>query len=370
VSASISRDDLGLLFEVLRSKGYELIGPRVRQGAVVLDGLATPEDLPIGWTDRQDGGTYRLDRGPGSALFEYGVGQDSWKKFFFPPVVRLWDARRSDGGPGFEIEEKPLDVPKYALIGVRPCDLRAIAIQDRIMSGGEYSDPIYMARRKMAFVVAVNCTRPCGTCFCHSMGSGPRAFSGFDLAFTEVIEPGRHFFVAEVGSVQGREVLSNIPHSDATADEIRAGEERVMAAADSMGRWINTNDIGELLKNSYEHSRWEKISRRCLSCGNCTLVCPTCFCTVFEDYTDLSGDHAHRLRCWDSCFTKDFSYIHGGSVRVSTKARYRQWMIHKLATWLDQFGTSGCVGCGRCITWCPMGIDISEEARIIREDAQ
>jgi sulfhydrogenase subunit beta (sulfur reductase) len=370
VSASISRDDLKVLFEVLSSKGYELVGPRVRHGAVVLDEIISPEDLPVGWTDHQDGGTYRLKRRPGSALFTCGVGQDSWKKFFFPPVMRLWNARRSDGGSGFEIEERPRDVPRYAFMGVRPCDLRAIAIQDRIMSGGDYSDPVYTARREKAFVIAVNCTQPCATCFCHSMGSGPRAFSGFDLALTEVIEPARHFFVAEAGSVQGREVLSNIPHSDATVHEIRAGEERVMAAAELMGRRINTNGIGELLKSSYEHPRWQEIARRCLSCGNCTLVCPTCFCTVFEDYTDLSGDHAHRLRSWDSCFTKDFSYIHGGSVRVSTQARYRQWMIHKLATWLDQFSTSGCVGCGRCITWCPVGIDISEEARIIRGEAQ
>jgi Fe-S oxidoreductase len=100
------------------------------------------------------------------------------------------------------------------------------------------------------------------------------------------------------------------------------------------------------------------------------MVCPTCFCTTVEDVSDVTGDHAERWRRWDSCFTLGFSYIHGGSIRNSGKARYRQWMTHKLASWIDQFGTSGCVGCGRCITWCPVGIDITEEARAIRDGGQ
>ena len=109
------------------------------------------------------------------------------------------------------------------------------------------------------------------------------------------------------------------------------------------------------------------MAERCLTCGNCTLVCPTCFCTNVEDVGDLTGDHAERWRVWDTCFSVDYSYIHGGSVRPSGRARYRQWLTHKLATWHDQFDSSGCVGCGRCITWCPVGIDITQEVAAIRE---
>jgi ferredoxin len=130
---------------------------------------------------------------------------------------------------------------------------------------------------------------------------------------------------------------------------------------------MESRDVKDLLYRNLEHPRWDEVATRCLSCANCTMVCPTCFCTTVEDVTDLSGEHAERWQRWDSCFTQAFSYVHGGSVRPSTKAKYRQWMTHKLATWLDQFGSSGCVGCGRCITWCPVGIDITEEVRAIRE---
>jgi sulfhydrogenase subunit beta (sulfur reductase) len=134
-----------------------------------------------------------------------------------------------------------------------------------------------------------------------------------------------------------------------------------------MGRTMDTKGIKELLYRNYENPRWDDVAKRCLTCGNCTMVCPTCFCTTVEDITDLTGEHVERWRKLDSCFTMDFSYIHGGSVRSSPRARYRQWMTHKLATWIDQFGTSGCVGCGRCITWCPVGIDITEETGAIRD---
>jgi sulfhydrogenase subunit beta (sulfur reductase) len=132
-----------------------------------------------------------------------------------------------------------------------------------------------------------------------------------------------------------------------------------------MGRYLETEGLASLLKSSPDHPRWDDVARRCLNCANCTLVCPTCFCTTVEDTTDLSGQHAERWRLWDSCFTLGFSYIHGGSVRSSAKSRYRQWLTHKLSNWHDQFDTPGCVGCGRCISWCPAGIDLTEEARAL-----
>jgi Fe-S-cluster-containing hydrogenase component 2 len=133
-----------------------------------------------------------------------------------------------------------------------------------------------------------------------------------------------------------------------------------------MGRSLEAAGLDKVLLAGLESPRWEATAARCLSCANCTMVCPTCFCTTVEDTTDLTGDHAERWRRWDSCFTLDFSYIHGGAVRRTTASRYRQWLTHKFATWFEQFGESGCVGCGRCITWCPAGIDVTEEARAFR----
>ena len=365
--AVVELSGLERLFDALRAEGYRLVGPRVREGAIVYDELASADDLPVGWTDEQDGGKYRLRKRDDDARFGYAVGPHSWKKFLFPPVTRLWEATRR--GSDFEIVKRNESVSKFAFLGVRACELHAIATQDKVFMGGAFVDPVYAARRKNIFIVAVNCGHPAGTCFCVSMNTGPQATSGFDLALTEVIENSVHYFVVEIGSDAGARVFDQVEHRIATQAEVKAAKQVVARAAGRMGRTMDTAGIKELLYRNYEHPRWDDVADRCLTCANCTMVCPTCFCSTVEDVTDLQGEHAERWRKWDSCFTMSHSHVVGGSARHSTKSRYRQWMTHKLATWIDQFGTSGCVGCGRCITWCPVGIDITEEVRAIRASA-
>ena len=365
VKLAIERDDLQLIIDGLARRGYRVVGPTVRDGAIVYDSVARLDELPVGWTDQQDGGQYRLERRGNGALFGYAVGPHSWKRFLHPPMERLWQARRN--GDGFTVIEPDEAVSeRFAFVGVRACELRAIAIQDRVFLSGPYLDGPYKIRRDHAFIVAVNCGQAGGTCFCVSMDAGPKVESGFDLALTELIEEGRHLFVLEVGSAAGADVVKDLLGRPATKEEIKAAEQVVARTRSQMGRSLDTNGLKELLQANPNHPRWDDVAERCLSCGNCTNVCPTCFCTTVEDTTDLSGSNAERVRRWDSCFTLDFSYIHGGSVRKSSRSRYRQWMTHKLAHWFDQFGSSGCVGCGRCITWCPVGIDITEEAAAIR----
>jgi len=359
----IDRDGLGQLLAALAADGYRVVGPTVRDRAIVYDDIASPADLPEGWTDRQDGGKYELERRGDRALFGYAVGPHSWKQFLHPPMVRLWRAERN--AKGFEIEVDS-DAPKFAFIGVRSCELHAIRIQDKVFLEGPAVDPHYRVRRDSAFVVAVSCGEAGGTCFCVSMGTGPGVDGGFDLALTELLD-GRQDFVLEVGTAAGAAMMAEVSARPAGADDLAAADAVVARTAQRMGRTMDTEDIKGLLQRNLEHPRWDDVAARCLTCGNCTMVCPTCFCTTVEDVTDLSGDKAERVRLWDSCFTMDFSYIHGGSVRHTGRSRYRQWMTHKLASWIDQFGTSGCVGCGRCITWCPVGIDITEETRAIRE---
>jgi len=364
----IERGDLQRLIDALLEKGYRVVGPVVRDGAIVYDEMTSVADLPMGWTDEQDGGKYRLKRRSDDALFGYNTGPHSWKKFLHPPNVRLSQVTRDGRSLCFTAENDP--PPKFAFIGVRACDLRAIAVQDKVFLEGPYVDPIYQSRREPIFIIAVNCGQAGGTCFCVSMNTGPKATSGFDLALTEVIEAGRHHFVVEVGTERGAEILQAAPHRAASESEEREVEEIVARTTAQMGRTLDTNGIKELLYRNYEHPRWDDVASRCLTCANCTMVCPTCFCTTVEDVTDLTGEYAERWRRWDSCFTMDFSYIHGGNVRATPRSRYRQWMTHKLATWIDQFGESGCVGCGRCITWCPVGIDITEAVRAIRDVPQ
>ncbi|MCM0612938.1 4Fe-4S dicluster domain-containing protein [Marinobacter sediminum] len=361
----ITLDGLQCLLDVLTERGYEVVGPRVRDQAIVYEELSRIEDLPSGWTDEQDGGHYRLKQRADNALFGYAVGPHSWKRFLHPPRVSLWQATINED----QLHFAPVrdDPPRYAFLGVRACELAAIAIQDRVLMG-DNADPHYRSRREQAFLVALNCSEAGGTCFCDSMNTGPDVKSGYDLVLTELLGEESHGFLIQSGSEEGAAILAELPKEPATEAHLAAARGVVERTRRNMGRSMPQTAIPALLMDNLEHPRWDDVAERCLSCSNCTMVCPTCFCTTVEDTSDLEGVTAESSRRWDSCFNADFSYIHGGSVRNSTRSRYRQWMTHKLATWVEQFGTSGCVGCGRCVTWCPVGIDITEEVRAIQGD--
>jgi len=363
-AAIIARDSLQSLIDALASAGYDVIGPTVRDGSIVYDRIAVIDDLPVGWTDSQAPGRYRLNQRDDAALFGFAVGQHSWKQFLHPPAEKLLTASRV----GEEIRFAPpdQDTVRRAFIGVRACEIHAIEVQDRVFRQGPFPDRNYEARRRNSFIVAVNCGEAGGTCFCVSMQTGPKADFGFDLALTELVDAGRHDFLVEIGSEAGEKLLAGIPQRPATDPDRAAAAAVVDRTAGGMGRRMETEGIKELLQGNLDHPRWDEVAARCLACCNCTMVCPTCFCTTVADHSSLDGATAERVRSWDSCFSVDFSYIHGGAVRQSGRSRYRQWMTHKLAHWIDQFGTSGCVGCGRCITWCPVGIDITEEVAAIR----
>jgi ferredoxin len=352
---------LNTLFDVLSSQGYSVVGPKVREGTIVYETVRSIDDLPVGWTDEQDGGKYRLSKRDDNAMFGYAVGPHSWKKFLFPPRLKLWTAKRD--GSSFEIEENDAEPPRYAFIGVRSCEIHALAIQDRVFMAGAHQDSYYTRAREAALIVGVNCSTAGGTCFCVSMNTGPKVTQGFDLSLTELIEGGSHRLLIESGSARGEQLLRQLEGLPAEPDDLAAAAAVSERTAASMGRTMPTEGLPDLLKRNFESAAWQDVADRCLSCANCTMSCPTCFCSSVEDTSDVTGAFADRTRRWDSCFTMDFSYIHGGSVRSSSMSRYRQWMTHKLATWHDQFGSSGCVGCGRCITWCPVGIDITEEVK-------
>ncbi|GAB5468037.1 MAG: 4Fe-4S dicluster domain-containing protein [Rhodospirillales bacterium] len=365
-TAVLTEASLGELIALLRRQGHLVVGPTLVDGAILYDEIGGLEDLPAGWTDRQTSGSYRVERRDDQALFGYVVGPQSWKRFFHPERLRLWRAKRE--GESVSLVEESQAPPKLALLAARSCELHAIAIQDKVFLSSDFRDEDYALRRAETFVVAVDCGEAGGTCFCLSMETGPKAGTGFDLALTELLDEAGHRFLARAGSAAGRALLDELESREPSRDDLAAATAATERASRQMGRSLETEGLKELLQENPEHPRWDQVAARCLSCANCTLVCPTCFCSTVEETSDLDGSHAERWRRWDSCFTLDFSYIHGGSVRSSAKSRYRQWMTHKLAHWIDQFGTSGCVGCGRCITWCPVAIDITEEAAAIRAD--
>jgi len=350
---------LPLLFDALHGRGYTVVGPTVRDGAIVVAELDSAAELPYGVGVDADAGRYRLRDRPDRAAFGHSAGPQSWKTVLHPPRAPLWSADRS--ADGTVVVREPVERHRYALLGVRPCDLAAIGVLDRVLTGGRHTDPVYAGRRDGNLIIAVECTEPGATCFCTSMGCGPHAGPGFDLAMTELTDGGDHRFLVRAGTPAGAEVLTALPGRPADDASIAHASGAVADAATRMGRTMPAEGLPDLLAASRESPHWDDVASRCLTCGNCTMVCPTCFCTTIEDVTDLTGDHAERWRVWDSCFDLDFSYLHGGSVRTSGQSRYRQWISHKLGTWHEQFGSSGCVGCGRCIAWCPTGIDITQE---------
>ncbi len=374
---SIQKPDLQSLIQSLLDLGYRVVGPQVRDAAIVYDDLADVQKLPIGVLDVQDGGTYRLREDSNAGYFDFVVGPHSLKNFLFPPRETLLELTRNAGS--WQSQPPAVVTAPLAAIGVRACDLHALDIQDRVFLRGAYVDPAYRARREQLFLVAVNCRRAAATCFCHSMGTGPEVRTSVDLALTETDD---RFFV-QIGSARGAQAMQNVPSSPATTDEIDRAKgipqelERQLhvrsakpASPDEPRlRQLDTTDIRNLLLGNLDHPRWSEVAQRCLACGNCTMVCPTCFCSSVEEVADLTGDHVRRERSWASCFSSEHSAMNSGIVRKSTASQYRQWLTHKMASWIDQFGTSGCVGCGRCITWCPVGIDLTEEVAAIRGES-
>ncbi len=355
------------LFEALTRQGYDIIGPTVRDSAIVIDHIHCPEQLPIGWMDEQSPGHYRLKRRQDEAYFGFAVGPQSWKKYFLPADLRLWSAERRKGSFRILNNDAPPRQP-LALIGVRPCDLAAIGIQDRVLMQDRYVDSEYAKRRWESLIVVVQCTHAAPTCFCASLDLGSEVEAGFDLSITELLQSGNHTFLVRAGSPRGAELLSELETEPAGNGALQSESDAIETARHEQVRSVDLAGLKELVHKRFDDDCWDKITAPCLTCGNCTMACPTCFCSTVEDTSDLSGKKAERWRLWDSCFTLSYSYIHGGSVRTSAKARYRQWLTHKLISWVDQFGTVGCVGCGRCITWCPVGIDLTEAVHTIRED--
>jgi ferredoxin len=351
--------DPRLLVAGLLSAGWRVIAPVVQDGALVPSLLDTAADLPRGYSDVQAPGAYRLERGASDRWFDAVIGPQGWKRWLHPPERRLWTAHRD--GQGFDVIPEAEVWPPTVFFGVRPCDLAAIMRQAEVFRRA--GDRGFGERLAATRLVAVNCTRAVETCFCASMGTGPQAGSGFDLALTELQDG----ILVEPATEAGLRLLDGLALRAATREEIAAARAGVAATAESQARAMPP-DIQTVLRDAAGSPRWDEIATRCLHCANCTMVCPTCFCTDVVDRSDLSGETAERWQRWDSCFAPAFSHLHGGAVRHSGAARYRQWMTHKLSAWHTQFGTSGCTGCGRCITWCPTGIDLVAEARAFAEE--
>jgi Fe-S-cluster-containing hydrogenase component 2 len=352
--------NLDVLLQRLRDQGFQIFGPTVRNNAILLREIHSTADFPQGVRDEQGAGSYQLKTTDEKSYFSFNLGPDSWRSHLLPKATKLFTGEKM--GDAYSLHDVAQKVQKQAFFGIRACELQAIAVQDKVFMGTGVTQPIYKQQREDTVFIALNCTTAAATCFCPSFGINAEARSGFDVVLTEVYREDRHYFVVVAGTDFGQQLISGLG-SPLTAKGNTDRQESIGQALKSITRNIDEKQAAKDLKENKNHPHWDRVAERCLSCANCTLVCPTCFCTTVTDTTDLSGNHTERWLSWDSCFTGDHSYIHDNKVHGSTKSRYRQWLTHKISSWYDQFETSGCVGCGRCIAWCPAGIDLTEEVK-------
>jgi sulfhydrogenase subunit beta (sulfur reductase) len=361
---SIQKEVFDIILSRLKEAGYQTIGPRVKNDTLVYEPIESLDQLPKGYVTQQEAGRFRLIYTGHGRYFDLIPGAQSWKQFLFPPRLDLFTLKKND--QNWEVFTPPQETPNYAFIGVRACELAAIQIQDKAFLREDFTDPVYRARREKVFILAVNCLHPSGTCFCTSMGTGPRVKDGFDICVTELDD----VFLLTIGSELARSLLIGIPFELASAFLLNNAERGLENAAQQMGRTLDISDLPEMILDNLDNPYWQEIAKRCLSCTNCTQVCPTCFCWDATDQMNLGGTETHRERIWDSCFNPGYSYQAGGNTRPTIYSRYRQWLSHKMGTWKQQYGTFGCVGCGRCITWCPAEIDLTEEISALRKEKQ
>lgn len=348
------------LIRVLQADGYQTVAPVEQDGAVLWSPISSVADLPKGRREEQQPGSYRLSE-THSAYFGINHGFQSLKSLTFKARQSLVRFTKDEDGIHFEASEP--QTGKVAVIGARACDVAALQVQKKVFEPTDFPDPYFKAAREKMLIVAVNCTFAQATCFCASMNTGPQAKNGFDLALTEIGTG----FLLECGSKAGEAIISQLHLCLADQSQQQQAADLIQACAESQSRSLTDAPLTDLLTCHRNHPHWQVVADKCLSCGNCTMVCPTCFCHTVEEVPDLSGESSERVRLWDSCFSPEHGYIHGKNMRPTTRERYRMWMTHKLTTWHHQFGSSGCVGCGRCITWCPVGIDITEEVAVIME---
>lgn len=358
----LPRREFDALIQALKAQGHRVLGPKLLADAVVWGEVDSAADLPRGLRSIQQPGRYWIVEKGDDRLFDYVNGPESLKRLLFDPEETLW---RVSAEGTVRFNETFEEVRTTAVIGPRACDLAGMLVQDRTFIAGDYSpftDPYYARRRENLFIVAVNCTTTVPTCFCASMNAGPRAKEGFDLVLTELEED----FLVEAGSERGQAIANVLPLRKAAKADNQKADAAIEQAAKSQVRRLDSTDIYNLLFSNLDHPRWDDVGARCLSCSNCVMVCPTCFCHREFDEVSLDGTESRHVRRWDACYTIEHGSTHGAYLRPQVKQRYRQWLTHKVAAWIEQFGVSGCVGCGRCITWCPTGIDLTEEVAAIR----
>ena len=284
------------------------------------------------------------------------------KDLFFPQSEKMFEFSAQRGEEGAFILQEIQGKPRPKLVfGLRPCDAKAFFVLDKIFQNDQYTDPYWMDKRQAAVLIGLGCNQPCPTCFCTSVGAGPFHEQGLDaLAF----DLGDKLLLKTL-TPKGEEVLKKAQGlSPADTKDQAQGQEIKKQAEAAIKSRVETDQIDKrTVLELFEAPHWEVVQERCLNCGVCTFVCPTCHCFDIQD--EVHGQTGVRLRNWDYCMSWLFT-MHGSghNPRATKKERVRQRFMHKFKYIpLKRDGEIGCVGCGRCVTLCPVNIDVRDVVR-------
>ena len=285
---------------------------------------------------------------------DYVNTRNSIKEFFFPPTEPLLAFERNERG--FDLAEPPLGVPPTVIFGCRPCDATSLTVMDPLYDW-DYRDGFWFARRAATTVVAISCVRADESCFCTAVGGAPNSTTGSDILLTPLDE---ERFLAEILTEKGEALAAKAP--DLFADGQGDKDEACKAALEVLPPALDLDKITAWLAENFENDRWAELSWKCLGCGCCTFLCPTCHCF---DIVDEGGYRTGvRRRNWDGCQFAWFTlHASGHNPRPDQAARWRQRVQHKFNYYVQKFGLRSCVGCGRCIRHCPVNMNIFAQLR-------
>lgn len=268
------------------------------------------------------------------------------KEVFFPQSETMFNYKDA------KVESTEKVKQKKVLLGIRPCDARANLLLDDVFVGANYKDVYYTNKRKNSIIIGLGCSKPLSTCFCTSCGGGPFSKEGLDILLMDIGDK----YIVQVVTDKGREVLTH-KFTEASREEVRLAEKIKNEAEKRIKSLVEIEGIKEKLDRMFEHPFWNKLSERCLGCGVCTYLCPTCHC--FDIADEAVNSEGKRVRNWDSCMFPLFTLqTSGHNPRPTGKERMRQRVMHKFNYFVENYKEQACVGCGRCIIDCPVNIDI------------